>query len=319
MNTLLSIKQLTENRKNMKSIAVALGLLILLFASVQLQIIGSAIANPSIPPEIPPIVSVSQMNFNATISSFNNQLWANVDVEYNTSTIHAFGDSYLLPKEFATPTDPSPYIKFTVVTDKLDADYPIPLDATNISVKVNNQDVQWQMKDRSIYHLYGSDMPRIGWTIQPVQHGFTINVHYEHPLLKTSDEEYALIIPLGQRYSSTGAPAYPLYDWFGQGNPVASINIRTEQVISQIKAYSINNTGTLSPISYSNSMYGTVNQATMEINKAEQTSFPFGAVIVMNTNPSQQPFPVAMLLLAVVLPIVGVTLVLIYYRKKVRC
>jgi hypothetical protein len=249
---------------------------------------------------------------------FNNQVWAKVDVEYKTDTIYAFGDSYLLPKEFASPTDTSPYVKFTVVTDKLDADYPIPLDATNITVKVNNKETQWQMKDRSIYHLYGSDMPRIGWTIQPVQHGFTVNVHYEHPLLKTSDKEYALIIPLGQRYSSTGAPGYPLYDWLGQGNPVASVNIRTEQGISQIKAYSINNLGTLSPISYSTSMYGTGAKATMEINKSEQSSFPFGAVIVMNANPSQQPFLFAILLLAIGLSISGVALGLLYYRKKSR-
>jgi hypothetical protein len=304
--------------QNLKKIISAISSLILILVIVQLQYIDTAIANPSIPPQIPPIVSVSRMNYNATISSFNNQLWAKVDVEYKTGTIYAFGDSYLLPKEFAAPADPSPYIKYTVVTDKLDADYPIPLNSTNISVKVNNQETQWQMKDRSIYHLYGSNMPRIGWTIQSVQHGFTINVHYEHPLLKTSDKDYALIIPLGQRYSSTGAPTYPLYDWFGQGNPVASINIRTEQGISQIKAYSINNAGTLSPISYSTSMYSTAAKATMEINKAEQSPFPFGAVIVMNANHLQQPFPFTLLLLAIGLSIVGVTVGLLYYRKKSR-
>jgi hypothetical protein len=304
----------------MRIVTVFLSLLIIFFASVQLQIIGDTTANPSIPPEIPPIVSVARMNYNASISSFNNQQWAKVDIEYVTETVYAFGDSYLLPKEFAAPADPSPYIKYTVVTDKLDADYPMPLDATNITVKVNNQETQWQMKDRSNYHLYGSNMPRIGWTIQPVQHGFTLNVHYEHPLLKTSDEEYALLIPLGQRYSSTGAPAYPLYDWFGQGTPVASINIQTEQG-AQIKAYSINNRGTLSLIDYSNS--NSVSTATMEIKKEQNTAFPFGAVVLIHANPSTlQPSSVPEFSLLTILPLLmsafAIAVVVLSQKNKRR-
>jgi hypothetical protein len=285
----------------MKIVPVSLILLIIFFASVQLQIIGNISANPSIPPEIPPIVSVVRMNYNASISSINNQPWAKVDIEYVTETIHAFGDSYMLPKEFVAPGDASPYIKYTVVTDELDADYPMPLNATNIFVKVNNQETRWQMKDRSNYHLYGSNMPRIGWTIQPVQHGFTLNIHYEHPLLKTSDDEFALLIPFGQRYSSTGAPGYPLYDWFGQGNPVASINLQIEQG-AQIKAYSINNRGTLFPIDCSNS--NSIFTATMEIKKEQNTAFAFGAVILINTNPSTlQPSSVPEFSFLTILPI----------------
>jgi len=127
---------------------------------------GFVDANPSLPPDIPPIVAVSTVNINASIYRQDNQLWASIDAEYITCTIHGFGESYYLPKEHIYPADNSSY-KLTVVTDMLEADYPIPLNTTNISVKVNGELQDWYLKEQSIYHLYGSDMKRIGWVIQP--------------------------------------------------------------------------------------------------------------------------------------------------------
>ncbi len=84
---------------------------------------GFVNANPSLPPDIPPIVAVSTVNINASIYKQDNQLWASIDAEYATGTIHGFGESYYLPIEHIYPSDDSSYYKLTVVTDMLDAVY----------------------------------------------------------------------------------------------------------------------------------------------------------------------------------------------------
>ena len=55
-------------------------ILLLMFS----PLINFASANPSIPPVTPPIVSVSNMQTNAEIFNVNGQLWATVDIDYNT-------------------------------------------------------------------------------------------------------------------------------------------------------------------------------------------------------------------------------------------
>ena len=55
----------------MNRVLFAVTLAILLLASVQLQPTNLVTANPSIPPDIPPIVSVSELKVNVTISRLN--------------------------------------------------------------------------------------------------------------------------------------------------------------------------------------------------------------------------------------------------------
>lgn len=280
---------------------------------IMLQFSSFANANPSIPPDIPPIVSVPEMSYNATVSILDNQPWAFVDIEYATFTIHAYGESYYLPKEFPSDTDPNPYIKYTVITDKLEADYPIPLNATNIYVKVNEEEKNWQNK-KGIYHLYDIDMPRITWVIQPVPSDFKVNVHYEQPLSKTNDE-YVLIIPLGQRYGSTEASYYPLYDWFGYGTPTGSIKIKTE-LDYQMTAYAVNSTGSLRLISDSNFIDNKT--LSVDILETNEWHFPFGVVVIMKTEGSQvsNEFFQLDLVLVIVSLSIAVALGLVYYRKN---
>lgn len=78
----------------MKRIVLAVSSLILILAIVQLQFTDSAIANPSIPPEIPVIVTVPEMRINATITIINGEGYAKVDSAYQTTTVYKFGDAY---------------------------------------------------------------------------------------------------------------------------------------------------------------------------------------------------------------------------------
>ncbi len=268
------------------------------------QLVLPATANPSIPPEIPPIVKVSNVSLNATVFVQDNQLWARVDAEYITSTIHGYGESYYLPYEY----DSSVKIKYTVVTDLLEADYPMPLNATKIIVKVNGEEKEWYLKEKSIYHLYGSDMPRIGWVMQPTPRNFVINVHYEHPLLKTSDAECALILPLDQRYGSTGAPYYPLYNWFGHDNLKATIHLQIEN--GDFKAYSVFNDGSMNQLNMENSA--------ITLTRTGQVQFPLGVLVLTEPLQPQEAFPYSAVLLVLILIIVGSVLSVVYYRKTRR-
>lgn len=118
--------------------------------------VNSASALASMSQNIPPIVSADEVEVNASISRINGELWAKADIEYKMDTIHAFGESYYNSNYGETDN---------VVTDKLEAHYPIPLSAKNISVVVNDQERDWQMDNKGFCHIFDSNLPEMNWTI----------------------------------------------------------------------------------------------------------------------------------------------------------
>jgi hypothetical protein len=270
------------DNENMKKVFATL--IILLLASLSLLSLVSA--NPSFPPDTPPIVSVSNMQANAEISNVNGQLWATVDIEYNTDTIRGLGDSYSvsLPKEYFPPNEPTHYVKIQVVSNKLEAHYPYPLNAKNLTVSVNNEMKEWQVDNKGLCHIFDSNLKEINWTIEPVPKAFSIRVHYEQPIAKTSANtqylgEYALIFPLIPRYGSTDPP-YPLYSWFSYRTTTSSFTIHTNNLVKQETAYSIDTQGSLTPIN-STSKLSSIMQLQIQ-NNNEQKSFPYGLVVTIN-------------------------------------
>jgi hypothetical protein len=310
-------------KKNALTIVFIIELSIFSFG---VQLASVAKANPSIPPEIPPIVGVHEMNVNTTISKVNGVLWAKVDAEYRTNTIHGFGDSYVLTKEFSSVTDPSPFITITVISNRLEAHYPIPANATNITVKINDEEKDWQIDNKRFYHLFDTTHPEINWTISPVPRNFIVTTHYEHPISKTSElyeylGDHALLLPLGPRYGSTDTPSYPLYSWFGYGTITAKFTIQTEPSITQIQVYSIDGRGTLTPLNYTNSTKnGTENIQTVISKGTEETPFPHGAVVVFNANPETPEEPPQTTTAAVTITLVSViviaTVLIVYHKKR---
>ena len=139
-------KQLENTLVAMKK---ALGVLLVICLVLSTLFIGVVTANPSmIPPDTPPIVSVSSLQINAEISRVKGQLWATVDIDYKTDTIHGFGDSYTLPKKYASSGDTSNYYTIQVVSNKLEAHYPFPLNAKNFTVSIDNKTEGWQIYNR---------------------------------------------------------------------------------------------------------------------------------------------------------------------------
>lgn len=272
---------------------------------------SSVNANPGIPTNIPPIVSVSEMNYNATVSNKNDQPWASIDVEYATYTIHGYGEYYYARKEYNSPTDPEPNIKYTVTTDKLEADYPIPLNTTNIKVAVNGEEKNWENK-KGIYHLYDVNMPRITWTIQPVPKNFSVNLHYEHPLTRTN-EGYLLFVPLGQRYGSTESPFYPLYDWFAYESPKGSVKIISDRDY-QTTAYLVNSTGSLRLINNTNPY--DKNTLSLDISATKDLRFPYGMVIAMEDGlQSVNEFTGSIWIFASAFLLLIIAFGIVYFRK----
>jgi len=226
------------------------------------------------------------MQAKAEISNVNGELWATVDIDYNTDTIHGLGDSYTvsLQKEYFPPNEQTHYLKIQVVSNKLEAHYPYPLNAKNLTVSVNNEKKEWQVDNKGYCHIFDSNLKEINWTIEPVPKTFSIRVHYEQPVAKTSANtkylgEYALVFPLIPRYGSSNPP-YPLYSWFSYRTTSSSFTIHTNNLAKQVTAYSIDTRGSLAQID-STSNLGSTMQMQIQ-NNNEQKSFPYGLVVTIN-------------------------------------
>jgi hypothetical protein len=305
----------------MKKTFAAIVTLFLVF----LPLLNLASANPSPPPDTPPIVSVSSMQANAEISNVNGQLWATVDIDYNTDTIRGLGDSYSepLPKEYFPPNEQTHYIKIQVVSNKLEAHYPYPLNAQNLTVSVNNEQKDWQIDNKGFCHIFDSNLKEINWTIEPVPKTFVIHVHYMQPIAKTSANtqylgEYALIFPLIPRYGSTDPP-YPLYSWFSYRTTTSYFTVNINNLAKQATAYSIDTRGSLTQIDSTGNTDSTIQ---MQIsNNNEQKSFPFGLVVVASSlNAPENNVPIinqtneTIIILAIGIA-VGISLCLLLFRR----
>jgi hypothetical protein len=172
--------------------------------------------------QIPPVVSMPEMEVTASVSRVNGELWAIADAEYEMDIVHAFGDSFLT-ENWGTGlvADPSPFVTVKVVYDRLDVQYPVPSGATDVSVKIDDADVNCTRTERR-FHLFYADLPKLHWRISSVPSSFSITAIYEHEVSTTSETyaylgKYAFVIPLGSRYGLQEIIDYSFneYPWFG--------------------------------------------------------------------------------------------------------
>jgi hypothetical protein len=281
--------------------------LILILAIVQLQFTDSAIANPSIPSEIPVIVTVPEMRINATITIINGEGYAKVDSAYQTTTVYKFGDAYN-----------DGHIK--IAYDRIDAYYPIPINSRNITVQMDGQEINWTYRSKSFSHLFGVNLPNLNYSISPVPQKFLLTTHYEYPIQTTNTYAYlgtyAYLIPLESRYGLDAISGnYPGYSWVGwSNNSIAYFNIKLNSAFTNIHAYSINNIGTLKQLNFQAAADNTV-----DIQMPMTGIAPFGLVLTFDKIPeSTQGFPIFLTIIAIVVPLFAVTIGLLYYRKRAK-
>jgi hypothetical protein len=307
---------------NRKKVLFALGIILLVI--IELQNVNVAKANPMYT-QIPPKVNVPEMNVNATISKVNGLLWVKIDAEYQMHTIYGFGEGYLAQNRgMGLLIDPSPYVTVTVTQNTLDAHYPIPLNVTNLSVKINGKEIDWQLDNKGFFHIFDANIAEVNWTISPIPRDFLVIVHYEQPISKTSEAykylgDYAFTLPLYGRYGCS-VILYPLYDWAGY--PPTEYNIQIESTIFKIAAYSINNRGTLTPLNTTTSTENGFEKikATVTHGVGETTAIQ-GAVAVFNSPIDEtETFPPAFVLAAsgAVVAVIVVGLVFFLRKRKTK-
>ncbi len=305
----------------MKNATIALILCVIFLVPMELQMSNVANGYPVL--EIPPKVNVSEMNVNATISRVNGTLWVKIDAEYKMHAVYAYGDSYLAENTgMGLVLYPeSPYVMVTVTQDVLEAHYPVPLDATNISVRLNGEEIGVQQDVHGYFHLFDANLPEINWTVSSVPHDFVVVVHYEQPVSETIEAyaylgEYAFTLPLYGRYGCSNI-SYPLYSWYGY--PPNNYRVQIESSLTELhelQVYSVETRGTLAALGHS--LISDEGSWVIAFSREEESSFVHGAVVVFNAPSEDVPFPVVPIIVAAfaIAMVVGATLLI--YRKKCR-
>jgi hypothetical protein len=302
-----------------KNAALALTLCMIFLAPMELQMSNVANGYPLL--EIPPKVNVSEMNANATISKVNGTLWVKIDAEYKMHTVYAYGDSYLAENYgMGLVLYPeSPYVMVTVTQDILEAHYPVPLDATNISVKLNGEEAGVQQDTHGYFHLFDANLPEMNWTVSPVPHDFVVTVHYEQPVSETTEAyaylgEYAFTLPLYGRYGCSNI-SYALYSWYGYPPNNYRVQIKSSLTeLHELQVYSVDTRGTLTPLSHS--LISDEGSWVIAFSREEESSFVHGAVVVFNTTSEEGvQFPVVPFVAAFAIAMVMGATLLVYHKK----
>lgn len=301
--------------------------LIMFSVLVGALIVNVVVANPGPVTQIPPVVRMNEMQVYASISQINGELWAKVDSEYQMKTIHAFGDSFLTENwGMGLLVDPSPYVIVTVAYDRLDAQYPVPSNATNISVKMDATNLEYALTERT-YHLFDNNLPELHWHLSPVPSNFSISVHYEHPV-STLDQtysylgEYAFVIPFGARYGLQEIIDYSFneYPWFGNST-TAQMRLKLDSAFANMSVYAVDGFGALHPLNCT-----LANGDGLEIMDLivsgespifSETTLPYGVVVVFD-EPSEnsEPFPTLLVASVIIVTIVLFAVFLLMTKHK---
>jgi len=169
-----------------------------------------------------------------TISWINGSLWAKVDGTYPLTKFGIECEDQALSGDSAW---------FTFTGDTLPMAYPTPPGTINISVKMDETELEWSnytqiFPDETHYTTIG-DWAMINCTIHPILDQFTLKIHYEHPILLINGS-YTFL------YDLNISPY--LSPWSNKST--AHFNIRFEIDITDLQAHTIATDGTLNPVEY---------------------------------------------------------------------
>jgi hypothetical protein len=205
-------------------------LMCLLLAIAGLQFVQLAAANPI------PIYSLKMPEeyINYTISRVNGSLWAKVDGTYPLTKfgVECQDQSSGIDKTWSTFTG-----------DTLPMVYPTPPGTTNISVKMEETELEWSNYTQSVpdatHYTAIGDWPMISCIIYPVLDQFILQIHYEHPITPINGS-YTFL------YDLNISPY--LSPWSNKST--AHFNIRFETGYTNLQANTIATDGTLNPVEY---------------------------------------------------------------------
>jgi hypothetical protein len=202
----------------------------LLLAIAGLQFIPFAEANPTSAYSL----EMPEEYIDYTISWVNGSLWAKVDGTYPITKFDIECEDQALSANNTL---------FTFTGDNLPMVYPTPPGTINISVKMDETELEWSnytktFPDETHYTAIG-DWTMINCTIHPVLDQFTLTIHYEHPILLINGS-YTFL------YDLNISPY--LSPWSNKST--AHFNITFETEITDLQTNTIATDGTLNPVEY---------------------------------------------------------------------
>lgn len=169
-----------------------------------------------------PIITMPEEQLNYTITGVNGTLWAKIDGTY--------------PLRILTEADGAP----SCVPSELPMAYPIPPETTNLHLKVDGTELDWNYcPQEDIHHTAIGDWNMICCVIAPVSKRFTLDIHYEHPLEQVNGS-YIFLYDLNiGPYLSTWSP-----------NSTAYFTIRMDTEVTNLRAYTTETDTVWNPINY---------------------------------------------------------------------
>ena len=205
------------------------------FMCLLLAIAGSQLVRFAAANHIPVYsLEMPEEYINYTICRVNGNLWAKVDGTYPLTKLS------IECQDQSVEID-STWFRFT--GDTLPLVYPTPLGTTNISVIVDETELDWsnytQIVPDALHYTAIGDWPMIHCTIQPVLDQFVLKIHYEHPITPINGS-YTFL------YDLNISPY--LSPWSNKST--AHFNIRFETDYTDLQANTIATDGTLNQVEY---------------------------------------------------------------------
>ena len=199
---------------------------------------------------------------NYVVTRLNGTLWAKIDGTY--------------PMQILTHADSAP----SCVPSELPMLYPIPPNATNIHLKVDESELDWSnWLHKDTHHTAIGDWNMIHCVVAPVSEQFTIKIHYEHPVEQVNSS-YIFLYDLNiSPYLSTRSP-----------NSTAYFTIRMDTEVSNLKAYTATTDTEWNPIVYTAAQEGNVEVVTIEMHSVYSKSL-LGDLVIMFSNEEIPEFP----------------------------
>lgn len=186
---------------------------------------------------------------NYTISQVNGSLWAKVDGTYPLTKFDIECQEQSL---WGNNT------AYTFTGDSLPMVYPTPPGTTNISLKVNETELDW----RNYTHAYPyalhptalGDWSMISCTIHPVLDHFVLKIHYEHPIMMINGS-YTFL------YDLNISPY--LSPWSNKST--AYFNIKFETDYTDLQINRVATSGALNPVDHTVTKEDTAETVTLQI------------------------------------------------------
>jgi hypothetical protein len=182
-----------------------------------------------------PIASLKmpKEHINYTITQINGSLWAKVEGTYPLYKFEIECKDQLLWTDNTW---------FTFSGGALQLVYPTPPGTTNISLKMNERELEWnnytQTHPDTLHHTALGDWPMISSTITVPDH-FTLKIHYEHPIEVVNENNTFL-------YDLNINPY--LSPWSNKSTAYFTIRFETDYTDLQVNTISVN--GAMNPLNY---------------------------------------------------------------------